>query len=70
MTEPPTAAVRRLLLGTIDAEGHVDPTPVIATISPDGNIASWTPLTGHEPHSTTPLRALLSLPSATLHLLP
>lgn len=65
MTEPP---LRRLLLGTVDADGHVDPTPVIVTLAPDGTVASWTPLTGHEPHSTIPLRALLSLPD--LRILP
>ncbi len=65
MTEP---SLRRLLLGTVDADGHVNPTPVIAILAPDGTVAAWSPLTGHEPHSTIPLRALLSLPD--LRILP
>lgn len=57
-----------LLLGTRDSRGHISPTPVIVTLHPDGHVAAWHPLGACEPHSTTPLRALLDLP--TLDLLP
>lgn len=56
----------KLLLGTIDADGHVDPRPVIVTIGANNRIADWSRLDGHEPHSTTAERALLQLPSLTL----
>ncbi|MBD5325384.1 MAG: hypothetical protein HDS04_01740 [Bacteroides sp.] len=56
-----------LLLGTIDDDGRVCPRPVVVTLLPDGTVASWHYLTGHEPHSTTPLRALLRLPAPSLH---
>lgn len=57
-----------LLLGIRDSDGRITPTPVIVTLTPDGKVAAWHPLGAHEPHSTTPLRALLDLP--TLSLLP
>lgn len=57
---------RHLLPGTIDPDGHITPTPVIVTLLPDGSVSSWEPLDGHEPHSTTPLRALLRLPELTM----
>lgn len=57
---------RHILPGMVNAEGKVDPTPVIVTLDADGRITGWHPLDGHEPNSTTPLRALLSLPSLTL----
>lgn len=56
----------KLLLGTIDADGHVDPRPVIVTFGADNRISGWSRLDGHEPHSTTTERALLQLPSLTL----
>lgn len=57
----------KLLYGTIDlATGRIDPRPVIADMTPEGHVDSWHPLTGHEPHSTTLLPALLTLPALTL----
>ena len=58
---------RRLLLGIRRPDGSVDPTPVVVDLDSDGSVASWQPLGACEPHSTTPLRALLQLPSLTLH---
>lgn len=58
-----------LLLGTIDARGHISPTPIVVTLN-DGHVTHWSPLTGHEPAATTPLRALLHLPTLTLRPLP
>lgn len=55
-----------LLLGTRDSRGRISPTPVIATIAPDGKVAAWHPLGACEPPATTPLRALLDLPTLTL----
>ncbi len=57
---------RRLLLGVRHPDGTVDPTPVIVELRPDGSVAAWHPLGACEPHSTTPLRALLALPSLSL----
>ena len=62
-----TRLSRHLLPGTIDADGKVDPTPVIITLDSEGRVAEWHPLDGHEPHSTTPLRALLNLATSELH---
>lgn len=55
-----------LLPGTIDADGHVDPKPVIVTLSADGKVTSSRQLDGHEPPFTTPLPCLLHLPTLTL----
>ena len=57
---------RHLLPGTINPDGSISPTPVIVTLSPDGTVSDWEHLEGHEPHSTTPLRALLRLSDLTL----
>lgn len=59
---------RVLLLGTLDSlTGAVTPEPVVATLDPSGQRAlSWTSLDAHEPHSTTPRRALLRLPDLAL----
>ncbi|MDE6146186.1 MAG: hypothetical protein K2F96_07900 [Muribaculaceae bacterium] len=57
---------RHLLPGIIEADGRVNPTPVIVTLRADGVVTEWTPLDGHEPHSTTPLRALLCLSDGTI----
>lgn len=57
---------RHLLPGTITPDGLITSTPVIVTLLPDGSVGSWEPLDGHEPHSTTPLRALLRFPDLSL----
>lgn len=57
---------RHLLPGTIDADGHISAVPVIVTLAADGSVRSWQCLESHEPHSTTPLRALLRLTDLTL----
>ena len=57
---------RRLLLGIRRPDGSVDPTPVVVSILPDGTVDSWQTLGACEPHSTTPMRALLQLPDLTL----
>lgn len=56
-----------LLLGTRDSLGRVTPRPVVVALNADGTVAHWHPLGPCEPPSTTPLRALLDLPSLTLH---
>lgn len=57
----------KLLYGTLDsATGNIDPRPVIADLDPDGHVTSWRHLSGHEPHSTTLLPALLTLPALTI----
>lgn len=55
-----------LLLGIRDSDGRITPDPIIVTIAPDGSVAAWHPLGACEPPSTTPLRALLDLPTLTL----
>lgn len=55
-----------LLPGTIDKNGHISAAPVIVTLRHDGTVSAWEFLEGHEPHSTTPLRALLRLSDLTL----
>lgn len=57
---------RHLLPGTINADGHISSVPVIVTLTPDGTVSQWERLESHEPHSTTPLRALLRLSDLTL----
>lgn len=56
---------RRLLLGTVNADGRVDPTPVVVRVA--GNrVVSWQPLGSCEPPATVPMRALLQLPSLSI----
>lgn len=50
---------RHLLPGIIRPDGTIDPTPVIVSLDDEGTVTDWKTLDGHEPHSTTPLRALL-----------
>lgn len=57
---------RHLLPGTINADGSITSSPVIVTLTADDKVCDWTPLDGHEPHSTTPLRALLRLSDLTI----
>ena len=57
---------RHLLPGTIASDGGISSVPVIVTLRPDGTVSEWELLDGHEPHSTTPLRALLRLSDLTL----
>lgn len=59
-----------LLLGTRDSRGNITALPIIVTLDADGTVAEWHPLTSCEPHSTTPLRAILDLPSLTILPLP
>lgn len=56
---------RRLLLGTVNADGRVDPTPVVVCLS-DGRVVSWQPLGSCEPPATIPMRALLQLPTLAI----
>ena len=56
---------QRLLLGTVDADGHIDPLPVVVRLT-GGNVVSWQPLGSCEPPATVPMRALLKLPSLAI----
>lgn len=58
---------KHLLLGTRDSLGRITPQPVIVALDADGNVAAWHPLGSCEPHSTTPLRAILDLRTLTIH---
>ncbi len=58
-------ATSHLLPGTIGADGHIDPRPVIITLSAEGKVTSCRQLDGHEPPFTTPLPYLLHLPTLT-----
>lgn len=58
---------RHILPGSIGHDGRIDPNPVIVELASDGAVMSWHTLDGIEPHSTTPLRALLRLPD--LHII-
>lgn len=51
----------KLHIGTIDAGGHVDPRPVVATYAPNGTLLEWHLLEGHEPHSTVFDNSLLNI---------
>lgn len=55
-----------LVPGVIDAEGRVAPIPTLVTLGADGSVIDHRPLTGHETPFTTPLDALLHLPTLTL----
>lgn len=55
-----------LLIGTIDAEGCVDPRPVVADTDADGRVNAWRYLDGYEPASTLSTRSLLHLPTLTI----
>ncbi len=57
---------RHLLPGTIGTDGKISAVPVIVTLSSDGTVSTWEHLDAHEPHSTTPLRALLRLSDLTI----
>lgn len=46
----------KLYIGTIDANGHVDPRPVIV------DAQGWRHLSGHEPPSTTFSPTLFPIP--------
>lgn len=56
-----------LIPGSIREDGTIDPTPLIIELSPAGQVLTHTPLGRIEPPATTPLRALLHLPTLTLH---
>lgn len=58
--------MRCLLLGTVDADGHVDARPVVVELDEHGCVKSWQPLGACETASTVTLRALLRLPQQTL----
>jgi len=56
---------QRLLLGTVNADGRVDHTPVVVRVT-GGRVVSWQPLGSCEPPATIPMRALLQLPSLAI----
>lgn len=56
-----------VLPGYITPDGHVMARPVIVTLDPEGRVTAHRLLDGHEPPFTTPLDALLHLPTLTLH---
>lgn len=55
-----TTERRLLLLGTVDADGRVNPTPVVAQVAADGTATAHEELGACEPHSTVAVRALLA----------
>lgn len=57
---------KHLLPGTIDGQGRVAATPVIVELDASGRVVSFAGISAHEPCFTTPLRALLHLPTLTL----
>lgn len=53
-----------LLAGTLnEADGSVNPAPVVCTVAPDGTVTDWRPMGAMEPHSTYFRPSLLALPS-------
>ncbi len=56
---------QRLLLGIVDADGRIDPTPVVVRVV-GKRVVSWHPLGSCEPPATIPMRALLQLPSLAI----
>lgn len=66
MTAGSDSSTSHILPGVIDHNGKIRPVPTLVTIGPDGNITGHRPLYGHEPPFTTPIDALLHLPTLTL----
>lgn len=60
----------KLLLGIVNCDGRIEAGPVVVDIDNAGQVASWRRLDGHEPHSATVERALLSLSDLKLITLP